>query len=90
MKKYNHQFSLINWGSSRVLYSQISFTARDHSFSAYKKISKKLTIPTPWYAHVRLCNRGEVGGSGGKKIFEKFCARTKWTISNYILESLPP
>ena len=27
---------------------------RDHPLSAYAKFSKKLTFPTPWYAHARV------------------------------------
>ena len=31
---------------------------RDHSFNMCTKFSKKLTFPSPWYAHVRVRIRG--------------------------------
>ena len=48
------------------------FCIRDHSFSAYAKVSGKLTFLTPWYAHMCV--------SGGKRcsFFGKFCIRATW------------
>ena len=57
-KNYNRQSSLTKWRISLVLYWQISFTIRDHSFSTYTKFSEKLTFLTPWYAQVRFRIRG--------------------------------
>ena len=38
--------------------SNFEKTIRDHSFSKYAKVFRKLTIFTPWYAHVRVRIRG--------------------------------
>ena len=32
----------------------VAFIVRDYLFSTFAKFSKKLTILTPWYAHVRV------------------------------------
>ena len=49
---------------------------RDHSFSTYAKFSEKLTLFSPWYAHLR----GYAHLSGDKNcwFFGKFCVRSKW------------
>ena len=30
---------------------------KDHSFSTFEKFSEKLTSRTPWYAHVKKCQK---------------------------------
>ena len=52
----NHQrVIMMHWvhGQNRALVIQGSWQWRDHSFSMYAKFPEKITLLTPWYAHVR-------------------------------------
>ena len=43
---------------NNIFLSKILCYVRDHPFSMQQKFSEKLTLLTPWHAHVHVCTRG--------------------------------